>query len=90
MKPVYLFLPDFRSFIINTKFKSAEDPFPVFHHEGDRSIRFYKYLKGVWFATAVSTKAIQSGITFADLTREFTSFQLPSRPDAPGTVTVSI
>ncbi len=90
MKPVYLFLPDFKAFFKGSNIKITDNSHPMYYIESDRTLRFYKYFKGVWYATAISTKAIPAGFTFDTLKQEFDATELPERPDAPGTVTVSI
>ncbi len=81
-----LFLPDFRAFVRNKAFTSAENVHPVFYFESDEAIRFYKVIGYVTYITTVfKTEELPEGITIKGLKTEFQATELPSQPDAPKT-----
>jgi len=80
---IYLFLPDFRSIISSTNFKSEENTPFVFFYEDEEVIRFYKPIDSIIYSVVLNNLILPENVTFNDLKAEFKAIELSVRPDAP-------
>lgn len=83
MNIIYLYLPDFKGFVRSKSFKGDDNTHPVFYFETTKSIRFYKPIGNVIYATHLIKKGLPADINIKNLTQnDFQAIELPIQPDA--------